>query len=240
VGAVRERMAFERRESWTDPVYRTLGGGALRVDFGRIAGVPVILAKTGDGALRARQCTDAIRSHVALSAMIIIGVAGGLDPSLEPGTLLLAESVEHDGRRRTTPLPVGLAASIGARVGVVLTTPDLVTDTESKADLWARDPRRPAVVDLESAAFVESAVEAGLPWLVLRAVSDAASEGMPEYLNDCRDDLGGVRRGAVALHAFRHPTSTPALLTLKRRTDMCAGRLAAAVETMLPGMEWVQ
>jgi len=236
--AVRERMTFERRESWTDAAFRAVGGGALRADLGRLGDVPIALVMTGDGGPRAGRCADAILRWLSVKGMIVIGIAGGLDPSLEPGTLLLARAVvDPGGPSRSATLPAGLAASIGARVGVVLTAPDLVTGPEWKADLWSQNPHKPAVVDLESAPLVDSALAAGLPWLVLRAVSDTASETIPEYLNDCRDDLGGVRRGAVALHAVRHPSSAPALMTLKRRTTMCALGLAAALEVMLSEME---
>lgn len=89
------------------------------------------------------------------------------------------------------------------------------------------------VVDLESLSYARAAARAGIPWVVLRAVSDTAREALPALLNRCRDPGGSVRRGRVALELIGNPGALPILLSLRQRVRECAQVLARATETML-------
>ena len=74
----------------------------------------------------------------------------------------------------------------------------------------------PAAVDMESAAWARACAEAGVPYLILRAISDTADEDLPGYLAGCMDAQGSIRRAGVASGALRHPGSIPALLRMRR------------------------
>ena len=89
------------------------------------------------------------------------------------------------------------------------------------------------MVDLESVSYVAAASEAGIPWLVLRAVSDTAAEALPALLNRCRDEGGAVRRAKVALELMGDPRALPFLLSLRQRIRHCAETLADAIEALL-------
>jgi adenosylhomocysteine nucleosidase len=93
----------------------------------------------------------------------------------------------------------------------------------------------PSAVDLESAAYARVAASFGVGYLVLRAISDTADEGLPFDLNLCRDDEGRLDRGKVARQALLHPTSMPELWRLRGRVARSAVRLADLVETLLDG-----
>jgi len=93
------------------------------------------------------------------------------------------------------------------------------------------------VVDLESATYLAAATAAGIPWLVLRSVSDTADEALPELLNQSRDGGGAVRRGQVLFGLLRQPQALPFLLTLRGRVARGAEALAAAVAAALPVFE---
>ena len=101
---------------------------------------------------------------------------------------------------RPAGLLVGCAAraSAGAARSRRSTTAAIATSVTAKAALDERHgDGGAAVVDLESAAFVEAADEAGVPWLVLRAVADTADESLPAWLDRCRDANGAIRRARV-------------------------------------------
>ncbi len=100
----------------------------------------------------------------------------------------------------------------------------------------SRLPDVAAVVDLESAAFAAAATRAGLPWVVLRAVSDTAADSVPALLNRSRDDGGAVRRGSVLRGLLTNPRALRPLLELRERVRLCAGRLADAVEMTMLGL----
>jgi adenosylhomocysteine nucleosidase len=86
-----------------------------------------------------------------------------------------------------------------------------------------------AVVDLESAIYAEVARSAGIPWLVVRAVSDTASEGLPELLNRARDSGGAVRRTHVLRGLLGDPRAITRLLALRGRVVRCADALGDAL-----------
>jgi hypothetical protein len=95
-----------------------------------------------------------------------------------------------------------------------------------------------AAVDLESAAYARAAVEAGVPWLCLRAISDTAEEALPALLNRCRDGGGAVQRGRVARGLLKEPGAVPALLSLRQRVRRCAGVLARAAQALI--VQWAE
>lgn len=184
---------------------------------------------TGDGPRNAREGLRRALESVRPARVLVVGVAGGLAPDLPPGSLVVGRRVV-DGKgselEPDEPLTAAITAG-GARRGVVVTVSRIVDTPESKAALRRSGPD---VVDLESACYATEAERASLPWAVLRVVSDAAGEGLPSYLEGCRDARGAIRRGAVARGAVLRPWTIPTLLRLRRRVREGAARLADAVE----------
>jgi hypothetical protein len=83
---------------------------------------------------------------------------------------------------------------------------------------------------------VAAATRAGLPWLVLRAVSDTAADSVPALLNQSRDDGGAVRRGSVVRGLLTNPGALLPLLALRERVRTCADLLAQGVERIMIAM----
>lgn len=212
---------------------------------GRLAGRPVILAVTGDGEAHARRGIETVLAGVPVTRLIAVGVAGALSPDLAAETVVAARRVVREGG---APLLAEeeiarQAAACGARPGVAVTSSRLVTTPAAKAELYRRwaaplpcQPPPPMVVDLESAVYAAAAERAGVPWLVLRAVSDSSFEEIPPFLEACRDPGGGVRRAAVVRYALTHPRVVPGLLRLARRVRRCAEALAVCVERLVAGL----
>jgi len=71
--------------------------GPTRVWTGRHAGAPVVLAQCGIGKVNAAAAATLLLATHGVKALIFSGVAGGLDPSLEVGSVLLADRLAvHD------------------------------------------------------------------------------------------------------------------------------------------------
>jgi nucleoside phosphorylase len=207
----------------------------------------VILAVTGDGERRAGAAAAALISETGAHALIAVGVAGALSAGLEPGDLLVARRVLReagdgvlDADRR---LWTAAARASDARPAIAVSAARLADSAAEKRRLLelvrARgaepDPDGAAVVDLESAAYAGAAAAAGIPWLVLRAVSDTAEEDLPALLGRSVDDGGAVRRGRVLMGLLGEPSAIPRLLELRRRVQACAEVLARAVEAVVAG-----
>jgi len=202
---------------------------------GRWRGRDVALAVTGDGDRNARMGASAALRRVRARAVIAIGAAGALSPELGTGDLLVAHRVmrEHgDAWHAPPPWLAGAARLAGARPAALISVPRLAATVADKQRLLAltagREPGLLAAVDLESAAFAAAAAARGLPWLILRAISDGAAEALPSLLNSCLDDGGAIRRGLLAVRLFRQPSALPQLLMLRQRVRTCAVVLAAA------------
>ncbi|HXI57188.1 MAG TPA: hypothetical protein VNO55_14065 [Polyangia bacterium] len=238
-------------------------GGGLDVTVGRLRSAAIAVAVTGDGERNARRGLSALLATLpSVRRVIVAGVAGGLHPMLAQAALVVCERVVEetappaaasdaasDNRlvRRADPGLVEAAAkNAGARRGVAVTTAqiaDTVAEkrrllgvaTASAGDQTTSTPLA-AVVDLESAAFAAVADRAGVPWVVLRAVSDTADEALPPLLNRSRDDGGAVQRGRVVARLLGNPGALFPLLVLRQRVRACAETLSRAVAITVSAM----
>jgi nucleoside phosphorylase len=208
-------------------------GGWLSLTLGFLDDEPLAVLVTGDGAARARYGVEALLEAVPVRRLLAVGSAGGLSPDLTPADLVMARQViSTDGSCREAPEASDSAArAAGARLGTVVTVDDLVLTADEKRrvrqDLVPGEEA--AVLDLESVYFVAAAEEAGVPWVVIRAVLDTVSETLPDFLHDCSGPGGEIQRPAVLRHAARHPRVIPDLLRMRSRIDLCGRALADAV-----------
>jgi adenosylhomocysteine nucleosidase len=114
------------------------------------------------------------------SCLLSFGFAGGLDPSLVPGTLLLADTVVAGDQRFVTD------RAMTGRLQAVL--PEAMVRTIAGSDVAVgsvaakralRDATAAAAVDMESHLVARAAAAAGLPFAVLRAIADPATRALP-------------------------------------------------------------
>ena len=237
VGALAEELAVLRSRS---EIRRSFHWAGCRIDLARLGKTPLILAHTGEGRIRASSGMASILEGFPVGRVIIVGVSGGLSPELPPGGLMVADRV-MDGEVCAPAPDQGWShrAVDVARVrrGTVVTTSRVLCGPDDKRAAWnACGGSGPAAVDLESAAYARAASARGVPYLVVRAISDAAWERLPLDFNLCRRADGRIDRWAVALHAVKHPSTIRGLLRLKRRVAECAAHLADCVEEIVkPG-----
>jgi adenosylhomocysteine nucleosidase len=219
---------------------RKMRAGRTPIVLGRLGGRPVALAVTGDGEVNARRGIAEVLTSLEVEQLIVVGVGGALTPGLDAAAVVVGRTVISPGSRpvEATAALVELAVrSAGARRGVVVNVPDLVASPEEKQRLWQRvgAADEPTVVDLETAAFAAAADAAGVPWVVLRAVSDTAAETVPSFVGRYRDERG-LRRGRLLAHALTHPSAISALWHLDRRVRTCSRALSLSVEKLIVGL----
>jgi adenosylhomocysteine nucleosidase len=222
------------------PEARAFRCGPRNLFSGKLGRSRVAILAAGEGRLRAELGARALLERFRLSALLGIGIAGGLSPGLEPLTILA-------GRRLTElsgPAPgsdeswVERAVRVhpGARAGTLITVDRIAASVGEKASiLKASCAEGPAAVDLESAVWARAAARAAVPFLALRGIADAAGEDLPDYLEASRGRDGNIRRGRVVLRALLRPGSIPRLLMIEKRMRRCAARLADLVEKLLGG-----
>jgi adenosylhomocysteine nucleosidase len=171
--------------------------------------------------------------------LVSAGFAGGLDPTLARGTVVLpTRAVCSSGG---PPLELGLrpAASpssgsptVIAVTGVsIVSVPDVVTSPGGKQSLAAATGA--SVVDMETYAVAEAAREARLPCASVRVVSDTASQQLPREVTALARPQSGMRRLGAALGAIsRRPRAALDLWQLWEHAVVDGRLLGRAIEDL--------
>ena len=211
--------------------------GGLDLRAGKLGERPLLIAVTGDGGERARRGIVELLANERPATVFVAGVAGALSPGLALGDLVVARSVVGAGALRTpeqSPWLTRLLEHPRTIPGRVLSVDRIAVEKSVKASLLeGLGPGEPAVVDLETAAYVGRLDEAGVPWVVLRAVSDTAGEDLEIDFNRFRGGDGRVRPHRVLAHALLRPSRLRQLLELRSRVLRCAETLASALDEVV-------
>lgn len=197
----------------------------------RAHGAPNVRCAFGDPA------QVAALAEAGVPALISFGLAGGLDPSLASGALVLADSVvlPNGDTLATDPawrerVRMTLAPVLAPIVAPVVGSDELVGDLAGKASLWRRTAA--AAVDTESHTTARVARQAGLALLVLRAIADPATGSLPPAVRRCVAPGGRLRPIAVVSSAVLVPSQVPDLIRLARHARAAMASLRRAVDVL--------
>ena len=149
--------------------------------IGEVGRHEVILAHTGVGLTAAEETTGVLLRAHGPRLVIAAGFAGGLDPGLVVGDLVLATNFSAPDLLERS-LPVADARSF---FGPVTSQAWALESVAHKADI-ARATKALAV-DMETAAIAEKCNVAKVPLLAVRAISDTAKQALPVPFDDWFD-----------------------------------------------------
>ena len=166
---------------------------------GKLCGQEAVLAVCGPGKVNAALCAQSMILHYHPEWVLNLGVAGAGEAGVSIGDMVIATAaVQHD--MDTSPLgdPVGLVsginkvyfeadASIAARLaacvkeegansllGVIASGDQFICDSAKKA--WIADSFSAVACEMEGAAIAQTAYRNGIPFVILRAISDKADD----------------------------------------------------------------
>jgi len=173
----------------------------------RGAGVRVI-AGGGDAARLAE--TLGREAHGA-DGIISFGMAGALDPSLRIGDWVIGEGVTGAftgpcDARWTTALARALPQARRARF---YADGRLIADPAEKRTLGQGGA---LAADMESHVAARVAAEAGIPFAVLRCISDEAGHAMPPAIAVSMAPHGGLALGAIIRSIAHNPGQIPDIM----------------------------
>lgn len=193
----------------------------MRREAALLRGMPLVACAGAEPEVAARALLAA-----GATRLLSFGLAGGLDPKLRPGTLVLATAILDDGRATATDSAwaESLALPGVVRAPVLGEAKPLATPAAKAAAFAASGA---AVVDTESGAVARVAAAAGVPVLALRAIADPAGQRVPAAALCIIDGQGRVRLRTALGALLLHPVAMLELAA-QARAGMRALRQAAA------------
>ena len=176
-----------------------VGGG--RFLLGNLGPEEVLLGHTGVGPAAAAENAAALLAFARPRMLISTGFAGGLDPRLATGDLLLAENFSAPALLAQSRALTGDRAFTGA----LTSQPHAAESVAEKAALHRATGA--LGVDMETASVAAACARAGVPLLAVRAISDPARESLPVPFAEWFD-LAAQRPRPFALVRYlaHHPT----------------------------------
>ena len=186
--------------------------GDMEFYCGKIGNSDVIVVKSGIGKVNAARCAQTLCDRYKVRALINTGIGGGIGDGLAVGDLVIAKSlVQHDFDVSGFGYPKGYmfsgdkdkathyyadAALIdrlykaaqkhisdsAVKKGIIATGDIFVSDAEKKREI--KDNFNALVCEMEGGAIAQTAVANGVPFAVIRALSDLADGSAPESYDE--------------------------------------------------------
>ena len=203
----------------------------IRCWVGRTGDVRCLVVKTGIGPRKARAVCRRVVQNIPLSALISTGFACALHDARVGDVLVGTEVVGDESLEVGRPLPcaeewISRAVQIVKESRIEMLAGRFVS--VSKVLCHGHEKRAIAhisgavAVDMESAALAVVAREAGIPFAILRTVSDLMDEDLPLDFNLLLRPTGWIA-GAVA--CLRDPSSLAGLFRLRMQSQRAAEQL---------------
>lgn len=198
-------------------VQKRPGPGPASWDLVGAVGIGVRVHVTGMGpGNAARIGAAAMESCPGARAVLTAGFAGGLDPALRCGDVLMDSD---DGFPMASVL-----ASGGARTGRFHESDRVAVTADEKAIL--RRKTGADAVEMESATLRNLARQRGLSGATVRVISDEAEETLPLDFNALMTPDDRLDFCRLAWHLVRSPRTIPRLLRFQKRVRHAADSLA--------------
>lgn len=167
---------------------------------GTLEGLPVVVVQCGVGKVNATICAQILCDCYQVTHLVNTGIAGSLSPKLDIGDLVVSrDAMYHDFDCRKFGYPFGkvpgmdltafpadedlMAAAFAAaeqvhpghtHLGRVASGDQFVADADLKEKIIANT--QGLCTEMEGAAIAQTAYRNGLPFVILRAISDKADD----------------------------------------------------------------
>ncbi len=197
----------------------------------------VLFVRTGIGAKRAERETAAALERYDVGAVIAVGFAGGLDPSLATGDVVVADPVKVLGdppcELRAAAQLLAAASNLAVRRGRVLSGESVIRTSAEKRRLGSEHDA--LAIEMEFAGIARAVGD--VPTIYLRAILDDAGLDLPLDFSRVVDGDGRLRPLRMAAALLRHPGAVAGLLDLRRRVETASRALAACVAELVTALQ---
>lgn len=202
---------------------------ALGEDFNYVIGV------SGAHAGRAEAIAEGFCQDGA-GAIVSVGVSGGLDPTLRPGDLVIAENVVTKAGENY-PSDLELLKSLltspegdQAHAGAVFGADDVISSAVEKARIF--EEFGCLAVDMESHGAARAAARTKIPFVAIRSVADPHDQALPAAALGAVAEDGSTQVIKTLGAALRQPGQFPALMQLGRSSAAATKTLRRALRPL--------
>ncbi len=210
LGPLRRKLSLQR--------HRQAG---LDLYEGRLGDRSVVATVTGMGTALATRGVERLLAATPVDRAVVVGITGAVDDVTPIGSLIRPVAVV-DGTTGARFLPVPLGP--GVPVGTMWTSDSLVTDAGTLAGLRAQGV---VCMDMETAAVAAVCERHGIPWSVVRAVSDRpGKDGVDDEIFRLSNQDGTPNGRAVAAFLVKHPGRIPTMARMARGAKLATERAA--------------
>jgi adenosylhomocysteine nucleosidase len=176
----------------------------------------------------ATEVTERLLGAHDVDHVVVVGIAGAVDPDIAIGTVVVPEVViDGTTEAELRPVPLGGASPNGT----IRTSDEFVANDARLTELRARGV---VAVDMETGSIGAVCERHGRPWSVFRAISDRAGDtGLNDVALSLAHPDGSPNMAAVAKFFVTRPWDIPKLLQLGRDAKLASDNAAkAAVDAL--------
>lgn len=207
IGAMPEEVE-QLKQEMMQPEITTVAG--MEFYKGKIGDRETVVVRSGVGKVNAALCVQILADRFAVDAIVNTGIAGSLRAEIDIGDMVLStDAVQHDVEATAFGYPEGqipqmqvfsfeadadlrvkakaccrqVNPEISVHEGRVLTGDQFISDKNKKN--WLVETFSGSCTEMEGAAIAQAAYLNGIPFLIVRAISDkaddSASVDYPEF-----------------------------------------------------------
>ena len=188
-----------------------------------VDGVEFVATMTGIGMAAAADATHRVLDDGPVDYVIVVGIAGGIEPGQEIGDVLVPEAVLHSGTGSSYALVVlgGHTARGKIRCG-----DDFLTDDGVLADLVADGY---VALDMETAAVAAVCEARGAQWTAFRSISDRPADGLVDTaVWEMTQIDGSADEDALTRYLQENPEAAVRLAQMAADMEIAVNAAAAA------------
>ncbi len=205
------------------PLERTDEGNGAYTHIGQVGAVKVVAVITGIGMKPAMETTERLLDEIQVDHLMVVGIAGGMGPTIEIGDLVIPEVVVDEATgKQFRPSMLGDAKP----KGTIVSSDRFGYDDDSNAKMIAEGVLG---LDMETAAVGEVCERRGVPWTAYRGISDRGDDDTVdvEVLKMAGPDgSGDLKR--VAWYLLKRPWKIAHLKNLAKGTNLAVNAAADA------------
>jgi adenosylhomocysteine nucleosidase len=197
--------------------------GDLRVYSGMLGAQSVLAVATGIGTQAATDATEQLLRLTGVDHVVVVGVAGGVEPDIRIGDVVVPEVVVMASTgTEYRPAPLGGVTPRGR----LLTSGVLATGPEVLARLREQQV---TAVDMETASVAAVCQRQGVPWTAFRAISDRLIDNIvDDSFTGLANADGTPRVGPTLRYMIKRPARIRGMVKLSRDVSVATAAAARA------------